>query len=63
MSKIDISVQGQNKKYRSEITESLDVVSDHIRNLMKNSDSLLFEGEDEHTIIPIHAINMIEIFK
>lgn len=63
MSKIDISVQGQKKKYRSEIEESLDVVSDHIRNLMKNSDSLLFEGKDEHTIIPIHAITMIEIFK
>lgn len=61
MSKIYISVQGRNEKYRSEIEESLDVVSDHIRNLMKNSDSLLFEGEDEHTIIPIHAITMIEI--
>lgn len=60
---IKVSVQGQKEKYRSEIEESLDVVSDHIRNLMKNSDSLLFEGEDEHTIIPIHAINMIEIFE
>lgn len=61
MSKIKVSIRGQDEKAVLDSLDSVDDLRRDLQRLTKNSEFLWVQGDGSHLAIPIRYITMIEI--